>query len=314
LIPKIKTFFTAGIIGCFLFALPFAAHSESKIKSLELRISNLEKKLDSTVLVQMYERLELLQKTMAELRNENEHTLKILNELQEKQSRLYTDLDNRVRDLEKDIKSQLSNQTSDNEDEIIETLQKKQEEREESSATIESSDDISDEESALPPDTLVPQKKVQDEKQKEDLPIVKQPATETDKYSTDTDSVVADYRVALSLLRETQYSDSSKAFSLFLKKFPKSRYSGNAQYWLAESFFAQKNYDEALIEFAKVVDTYPNSAKVADARLKIGYTYYEMEEWREARQTLDSLVTDYPATNIAELAKKRLQRMNNESR
>ena len=303
MIPKIKILFAAGIIGCFLFTLPFAAHSESKIKSLELRISNLEKKLDSTVLVQMYERLELLQKTMAELRNENEHTLKILNELQEKQSRLYTDLDNRVRELEKDITSQLSNQTSDNEDEIIETLQEQQDE--ESSATIESSDDISDEESALPPDALAP---------KEDLPIVKQPVTETDEYSTDTDNVVAAYRTALSFLRETQYSDSSKAFSSFLKKFPKSRYSGNAQYWLAESFFAQKNYDVALIEFAKVVDTYPNSAKVADARLKIGYTYYEMEEWREARQTLDSLVTDYPTTNIAELAKKRLQRMNNESR
>ncbi len=258
----------------------------------------------------MYERLELLQKTMAELRNENEHTLKILNELQKKQSRLYTDLDNRITELEKEIKSQITDQSVSNEDEIIETLE---EESEESSATIESSDDASDEESALPPDTLVPQEQVVEE-QKEDLPAVKQPTTETENYSADTDSVVVAYRSAFALLKDTQYSDSSKAFSSFLKKFPKSRYSGNAQYWLAESFFAQKNYDEALIEFAKVIDTYPNSAKVADARLKIGYTYYEMEEWREARQTLDSLVSDYPATNIAELAKKRLQRMNNESR
>lgn len=120
------------------------------------------------------------------------------------------------------------------------------------------------------------------------------------------------YDKALELLKEGRYNEAAAAFGGFLKQYPDSSYSDNAQYWLGEVYYVTRQFKPALAEFEKVPKNYPDSTKVADARLKMGYIEYELKNWGEARKLLGDVVASYPGTTSARLAQERLDRMQKE--
>jgi tol-pal system protein YbgF len=120
------------------------------------------------------------------------------------------------------------------------------------------------------------------------------------------------YDKALELLKEGRYNEAAAAFGGFLKQYPDSSYSDNAQYWLGEVYYVTRQFKPALAEFEKVPKNYPDSTKVADARLKMGYIEYELKNWGEARKLLGDVVAVYPGTTSARLAQERLDRMQKE--
>lgn len=120
------------------------------------------------------------------------------------------------------------------------------------------------------------------------------------------------YSSAFELLKEGRYSESISAFSAYLKEYPKSQYTDNAQYWLAEANYVSREYDVALAEFQKLISAHPDSSKIPGARLKIGYVYYELKNWPEARTSLQQVVDSYPDTTVAKKAGERLARMKRE--
>jgi tol-pal system protein YbgF len=122
------------------------------------------------------------------------------------------------------------------------------------------------------------------------------------------------YKTAFNYLKEGRYKQAVDGFRGFLKKFPDSGYSVNAQYWLGEAFYVNGNFKEAIVEFQKVLVTYPNNPKVADTLLKIGYCHYEMKDNKRARETFAELQRRFPGSTAARLADNRLQRMKLEGR
>ncbi|MFC1684829.1 tol-pal system protein YbgF [Pseudomonadota bacterium] len=117
------------------------------------------------------------------------------------------------------------------------------------------------------------------------------------------------YQQAFDLLMQRRYDEAKQGFQQFLAQYPSGRLTANAQYWLAEASYVTRDFPTALVEFAKVIEGFPTSAKVSDALLKTGYIYYEQKEWVRARETLQGLVDNYPASTVARLAQKRLERM-----
>lgn len=117
------------------------------------------------------------------------------------------------------------------------------------------------------------------------------------------------YQQAFDLLMQRRYDEAKQGFQQFLVQYPSGRLTANAQYWLAEASYVTRDFPTALVEFAKVIEGFPSSAKVSDALLKTGYIYYEQKEWARARETLQGLVDNYPASTVARLAQKRLERM-----
>ncbi|MCP3672286.1 MAG: tol-pal system protein YbgF [Gammaproteobacteria bacterium] len=117
------------------------------------------------------------------------------------------------------------------------------------------------------------------------------------------------YQKAFNLLMDRKYDLAQNAFRSFLKQHPGSRLADNAQYWLAEANYVTRNFDTSLVEFKKVVQVFPNSPKISDALLKIGYIQYEKKQWSAARKTLGGLVTRYPNSTASQLAKKRLDKI-----
>jgi tol-pal system protein YbgF len=120
------------------------------------------------------------------------------------------------------------------------------------------------------------------------------------------------YEASFNLLRQGRYQESIKAFTAFLKKYPKGSYSDNAQYWLGEANYVSRRYKQALKEFDKVIKNFPNSLKVADAMLKSGFTWYELKQWDKARSMLQAVVKRFQGSAAAQLASTRLERMSKE--
>ena len=140
----------------------------------------------------------------------------------------------------------------------------------------------------------------------------------TKSSPNDADNTAADsdgkehYSRAFGYLKEGQYSKSIDEFESFIKAYPVSKYSDNAQYWLGEANYVSRNYDKALSEFQRLISQYPESTKISGARLKIGYTYFELKNWPAATQALNQVISLYPSSTVSKKAKDRLQRMKRE--
>lgn len=105
------------------------------------------------------------------------------------------------------------------------------------------------------------------------------------------------------------YSLAVLGFKEFLKKFPQSELSPNAQYWLGECYYSLKDYETAAREFDRVATTYPQSNKTPGALLKQSYSLVELQRPAEAKAKLNELLAKYPNSPEADQARERLRRM-----
>jgi tol-pal system protein YbgF len=115
------------------------------------------------------------------------------------------------------------------------------------------------------------------------------------------------YLAAYELVKNKQYDDAIKSMQIFVKKYPQSGYSANAQYWLGELFMVKKDYPKAVEHFEIVLHQFPSSSKSAASMLKAGYAYAASGNNQEARNRLQQVVKSYPGTPTAQLANLKLE-------
>ncbi len=127
--------------------------------------------------------------------------------------------------------------------------------------------------------------------------------------SAGTDGDQAAYQQNFNLLKQGRYEDAINGFTNFIQQFPQSPLVPNAEFWMGEAHYQMSDFQGALVNYRAVVQGYPNSGKAQDAMLKIGYSQYEMQQYKAARKTLTGVIKQYPGTNVANLAKQRLERM-----
>jgi tol-pal system protein YbgF len=96
----------------------------------------------------------------------------------------------------------------------------------------------------------------------------------------------------------------------YLRKYPTTDLTDNAQYWVGEVYYAQGRYVNAIEEFEKVIRDYPGGDKKSSALLKIAYAYINMEENEQGRLYLEEVIREYPDSEEANLAKGRLATLN----
>jgi tol-pal system protein YbgF len=115
-------------------------------------------------------------------------------------------------------------------------------------------------------------------------------------------------------LYETAYVDFVKGnfqaaiggFRDFVKRFPMTDFSDDAQFMIAQSFFVLGEYTNAVTEFRKVLDDYPSGDKVPEAMYKLGLSYLELDDAETAREYFKILVTRYPTAVEAKQAQEKL--------
>ena len=125
-----------------------------------------------------------------------------------------------------------------------------------------------------------------------------------------------------SQLYDTAYGDYTKGryalaiqgFQDYLKSYPNTDLSDDAQDWIGESHYAQKNYKEAIADFDKLLKEWPKSNKAPSALLKKGYAQLELGQKAEAVVQLQYVIHEYPASEEARLARARLKLLGIETR
>ena len=267
---------TRGIlVAGLLFAAP--AWSVSKAE-LETRIQQLERKLDSRGLVELFEQVSSLQKQTQQLRGELEVQTHQMESLKKRQRDLYVDIDRRLHRLE--------------------------------TAGVQGA-------GSMPAGAVVTPSVSADKPpvtegvgttpDKAGMAAGAAPAPTLDPVAERKD-----YDSALAILNELRYDEAATAFRGFLKKYPGSSYADNAQYWLGEVYYVTRDFKAALKEFGTLLKGYPDSPKVAGAMLKMGYSHYELKDWKAAAQMLGQVVRRFPGASTAKLAQERLERMKQE--
>jgi tol-pal system protein YbgF len=118
-----------------------------------------------------------------------------------------------------------------------------------------------------------------------------------------------EYQQAYNELRNGHTNESIGQFNAYLSKYPTGGYANNAQYWLGEAYRVNQDNNAARKAFSDVIEKYPDGAKVPDALLKLGYIEIDQKNMAKAREYLTRVTTDYPKSPAAQLAAKKLLKL-----
>ena len=121
--------------------------------------------------------------------------------------------------------------------------------------------------------------------------------------------VEATYNACYKLFKEGQYVKAREEFLKFMKQYPKTAYSDNAQFWIGETWYVEEKYERAIVEYEKVVKDYPSGDKVPYALLKQGMAFQKLGDKASAGIVYQQIVKKYPQTNQARVAKAKLSEL-----
>lgn len=105
------------------------------------------------------------------------------------------------------------------------------------------------------------------------------------------------------------YDLARAGFEEYVKTYPDTELSDNAQYWIGECYYVQRKFPEAIQAFQKVVDLYPKGDKAPAAALKRAYSQLESKNTEAGVRELRGVIQKYPNSDSAQLARDRLAAM-----
>jgi len=139
--------------------------------------------------------------------------------------------------------------------------------------------------------------------EKNGKPPAAAPKEAAGKGKTDKESL---YAAAYELFREGKYEKSREGFESFLKQYPDTEFSDNAQFWIGECYYFEKKYEKAIVEYDKVNKNFPEGNKVPYALLKQGLSFLKLGDKASAKLLLQQVIKDFPNTSQARIARGRL--------
>lgn len=102
------------------------------------------------------------------------------------------------------------------------------------------------------------------------------------------------------------YDLAIEGFQTYIRMFPRTDRTDDAQLKIGDSLHAAKRFTEAATAFQKVISDYPQSDSVPAAYYKLGLTYEALKQPEQARRTFETVIKNHPASSEAILAKQRL--------
>jgi tol-pal system protein YbgF len=115
------------------------------------------------------------------------------------------------------------------------------------------------------------------------------------------------YKDAYETFQKGNLEGARAKFEAFLKQYPNTELSDNAQFWIGETYYLKKDYEKAILEYEKAIAKYPEGDKIPAALLKQSLAFLELGDKTNARNLLKRVIERYPHSEQAEMAKKRLE-------
>jgi tol-pal system protein YbgF len=136
---------------------------------------------------------------------------------------------------------------------------------------------------------------------------VQKPALPKDEPTAIQTDVERAYQKAYNAFQVGDLDKAQREFLEFLKEYPETPLSDNAQFWIGEIAYKKHEYEAAILAYENVIKKYPKSNKLPDAILKQGLAFLELGDKIDARIILENLVNQYPQTEQAKIARNKLQ-------
>ena len=138
----------------------------------------------------------------------------------------------------------------------------------------------------------------------ERLASTKEVPTELKGVSTGMGDI---YKDAYETFHKGDLEGARRKFEAFLKQYPNTELSDNAQYWIGETYYLKKDFERAILEYEKAIVKYPEGDKIPAALFKQALAFSELGDKANARNLLKRVIEKYPRSEQAEMAKKKLE-------
>jgi tol-pal system protein YbgF len=115
------------------------------------------------------------------------------------------------------------------------------------------------------------------------------------------------YKDAYEIFQKGDLEGARKKFEAFLKQYPNTELSDNAQFWIGEIYYLKKDFERAILEYEKAIAKYPEGDKIPAALFKQALAFLELGDKTNARNLLRRLIERYPQSDQTEMAKKKLE-------
>jgi tol-pal system protein YbgF len=102
------------------------------------------------------------------------------------------------------------------------------------------------------------------------------------------------------------YDVAIQGFTEYIKSFPDTEYTDNAQYWIGDALYGKQKYNDAVEAFKALIRDYPASDKLPDARVKMGMALEKLGRRSQALLEYRFVVDRYPNTPAARSAREKL--------
>jgi len=91
-----------------------------------------------------------------------------------------------------------------------------------------------------------------------------------------------------------------------LRQFPQSVHEANVYYWMGNAYFLSGDYANSQDSYQNLITRFQDHPRVAEAMLNVAECQIESKSKMAAKKTLKQLVTQFPGSDAADKAKKRL--------
>ena len=121
------------------------------------------------------------------------------------------------------------------------------------------------------------------------------------------------YKNALELFEASRYAEALEVFSEVIITYPDGIYTPDAYFWSGELFLAQELYEDAKLSYAEVFEQFPNHIRSADSLYKLGEIQRIDSEFIEAIKYFERVISFFPESGAAQLSKKSIKIIKEES-
>lgn len=263
----------------------------------------------TTASYELLGRIDQLQAEIQQLTGKVEEQANLIAELKKRQTTLYSDFDERLRNIE--TKTAGTAQSAPDASQVVPTPVEE---------PVAIKPDIPVTEPATAEKPVVEDKPItQENPVAEEKPVVSDKSAQEDKSEIKQppkpEVVVAsgdekkDFQQAYTSFRTGHTEQSIAQFNTYLTQYPQGGFAGNAQYWLGEAYRVKQDNNAARKAFNDVIEKYPGSAKLPDAILKLGVIEIDQKDSTKAREYLNRVIKEYPNTQAALSAGKKLHQL-----
>lgn len=247
----------------------------------ESRLTRLENIVENELNIGLFNQLEALQQELRELRGKLEEQQNALQAANQKQDKLFINLDTRLNNLNTQQPATAVTQ------EVIPP--------------------------PSPTAVLMPTAAAK--------PVTEDPISSEQIAKFNGTSEKSLYDAAYMQMSNKKYAEAITEFKDLLWQFPEGTFTSSAYYWLGEIYLLQwyqNRKDLNLLEqskdaFATVANKYQGQPKEVDALLKLGMIEIDLGNWEQAKSFLTQVVQKQPNSSRARIAESKLQRMQQQS-